>query len=466
MRDILVVSVFAVGVLMALRRPWLGVMLWTWISLMSPHRYCYGFAYDAPLAAIAAALLLFGVLVTRERENPIKGAPVKWLIVLAIWITLSWLLGYGIQSGDVVLRDRDYELWGRVMKIFLILLVSLALLRNRFQIITFAWITGISLAIAGAKGGVFTIGTGFNYHVYGPPGSQVYDNNDFALALAMLIPLLYFLYLQIKSGAGRLLMLAVILLCLAASFGSQSRGGFLALAAMGTVLLWRSPHRGGLFLALLVVTLIILPMLPEEWWERMHSITDYSEDESSMGRIRSWKVALQVALHHVMGAGMYYQHPIIFAKWDVDQGDLIAAHSIYFQILGNHGFIGLFLYIMVGVSTFRTAGWLRKNARNIPQAQWAAHLGSMVQVSMAGFAVGGAFLSMAYYDLQFNVMALVVLARHWVETKGWEREPEMGFLEHFGLRSPRPRPPVPAPVPAVPAPEVPARGNILQGPWR
>lgn len=434
MRDLLVVGIVVIAALMALRRPWIGVMLWTWISLMNPHRYCYGFAYSAPLAAVSAGVLFIGLMTTRERENPIKGQPVKWLIALTLWITLSWLMGYGMASSNAEVWNNDYVLWNRVMKMFLILLVTLALLHNRFHIIAFAWVTAMSLAIIGAKGGVFTIAHGGSYHVYGPPGSQAYDNNDFALVLVMLIPLLHFLQLQLKSGWKRHLMSIIMLLCVASALGSQSRGGMLALSAMGAVLWWRSPRKGVMTLALLVVLLFILPMLPDAWWERMHSISSYSEDASSMGRIRSWKVAIQVALHNIFGAGMYYQHPIIFAMWDVDQGPMIAAHSVYFQILGNHGFIGLFLYLMVGVSAFRTAGWLRVHARNIPQAQWAAHLGAMTQVSMAGFAVGGAFLSMGYYDLQFNIMAMVVLARHWVETKAWEHEPQMGFLEYCGLR--------------------------------
>ncbi|GHU08822.1 O-antigen polymerase [Betaproteobacteria bacterium] len=410
-------------------------MLWTWISLMSPHRYCYGFAYSAPVAAIAAGSVLLGLMMTKERENPLKGTSVNWMLVFAFWMTLSWLLGYGIQSSDPEIVSRDYDLWSRVIKIFLMLIMALALLRNRFHIIAFVWVTAMSLAIIGTKGGVFTIAHGGSYHVFGPPGTQVSDNNHFALALVMLIPLLHFLQLQLKQGWGRHVMSILMLLCAASALGSQSRGGMLALSAMGAVLWWRSPRKGMMILALLAVVVAILPMLPDAWWERMGTISEYDQDASSMGRIRSWKVATQVALNHIFGAGMYYHHPIIFAMWDDEQGGLIAAHSVYFQILGNHGFIGLFLYLMIGVSTFRSAGWLRKHARSIPQAQWTAHLGSMVQVSMVGFAVGGAFLSMGYYDLQFNMMAMVVLARHWVETKGWEHDPKMSFLEYCGWHS-------------------------------
>jgi hypothetical protein len=72
MRDLLVVGIVLVGSLYALRYPWFGIMLWTWVSLMNPHALAYGFARDFPVAAIVAIATLIGVLTTRERQNPFR----------------------------------------------------------------------------------------------------------------------------------------------------------------------------------------------------------------------------------------------------------------------------------------------------------------------------------------------------------------------------------------------------------
>jgi probable O-glycosylation ligase (exosortase A-associated) len=112
-----------------------------------------------------------------------------------------------------------------------------------------------------------------------------------------------------------------------------------------------------------------------------------------------------------------------------------AAHSIYFQILGNHGFVGLFLYLGIWVATLRSAGRLRAIAKEHPEARWAGQLGAMVQVSLLGFAAGGAFLSMPYFDFPYNLMVMVVLARKWVESRAWESEPDVPFLEYAGFRN-------------------------------
>ena len=426
MRDLLIVSIVGVMALMALKRPWIGVMLWTWLSIMNPHRYAWGFAYSAPLAAIAAGATLLGLLFVRERQSPFQGAPVVWFFLLSIWITLSWLFGYDTAG--------DYEQWSKVMKIYFMTFVALMLLTNKMHIMAFAWVTVGSLALLGAKGGLFTVLHGGNYRVWGPEGTFIGDNNHFALALIVTVPLLHFLQIQLQRPWMRHGMTAIMLLCVAAALGSHSRGAFLAIAAMGAVLWWRSSRKGLMTAALLVVFLLLLPMMPEEWWERMGTITSYEEDASAMGRINGWLVAIEVAKHHLFGGGMSYQHEIFFLMWGVYSTDVIAAHSIFFQILGNHGFIGLALYLAFWIATYLYAGWLRRNARDIPQAKWAVDLGNMVQVSLVGYAVGGAFLSMPYFDLPYNLMVMVVLARRWVETRGWEREPTVPFLEYAGLR--------------------------------
>lgn len=136
---------------------------------------------------------------------------------------------------------------------------------------------------------------------------------------------------------------------------------------------------------------------------------------------------------------MSYQHASVFAIFG-NGGAPIAAHSIYFQVLGNHGFVGLFIFLCLWLLTYRYAGWLNKNAVSIPQARWAADLGGMIQVALIGYAVGGAFLSLAYFDLPYYMMVMVVIARKWVETKAWERDTQTPFLVYAGLKNSKARP--------------------------
>ena len=430
MRDLLIVSIVMIAAVMALKRPWIGVMLWTWLSIMNPHRFTWGFAYSAPVAAIAAASTLLGLLFTKNRQSPFQGAPVGWLFVFVVWVNVSWLMGMDVVG--------DYEMWNKVMKIYLMTFVALMILQDRYQMMAFVWVTVGSLAILGAKGGLFTVITGGSYRVWGPPGSFIGGNNEMALALIIIIPMLHFLQLQVQSQWGRHGLSLTMLLCVAAAIGSHSRGALLALIAMGATFWWRSQRKGMMGVLIAVIALALVPMMPDEWFSRMETIETYQEDASAMGRINAWIVAWEVAKTHLFGGGMSYQHPEFFYAYGTYETTVRAAHSIYFQILGNHGFVGLFLFLMIWFSTYYTAGWLRKHARAIPETKWAADLGAMVQVGLVGYAAGGAFLSLPYFDLPYNMMVMVVLARKWVETRGWERDPQMPFLQYAGLQKPKP----------------------------
>lgn len=426
MRDILIVSIVFAAALMALKRPWIGVMLWTWISIMNPHRYAYGFSVNAPLAMISAVSTLIGLLFTRDRQSPFKGAPVWWLFAFTLLVTLSWLVGYDVAG--------DYPMWDKVMKIYLMTFVALALLSNKYHIMSFIWITVFSLALLGAKGGLFTILTGGSYRVWGPSGSFIGGNNELALALITIIPLIHFLQLQFSSFLARHAMSVVMLLCAAAALGSQSRGALVAIIAMTAIFWWRSRKKGATSVLIIVAIAALLPMMPEEWWSRMETIETYQEDGSAMGRINAWGVAWDVAKTHFFGAGMSYQHDSLFQMYGTYETVARAAHSIYFQVLGNHGFVGLTLFLLIWISTYQTAGWLRKYAREIPQAKWTADLGAMIQVGLIGYLVGGAFLSLAYFDLPYNMMIMVVLAKKWVENKKWENDSAIPFSEYIGIK--------------------------------
>ena len=50
MRDLVVFAVIAVWAAYSLKRPWLAIMLWVFVSIANPHRLTWGFMYTAPVA--------------------------------------------------------------------------------------------------------------------------------------------------------------------------------------------------------------------------------------------------------------------------------------------------------------------------------------------------------------------------------------------------------------------------------
>ncbi len=415
MRDLLIITIVLGGSIAALRRPWIGVLVWTWLSLMNPHRFAYGMSYDAPLSAIAAATTLSGLLMTKDRSSPMIDVPVFWFVVFSAWITVSWLFGMSPEG--------DYPQWNKVMKINLMVLVALALIRSRLQIMGLAWVVTASIALLGIKGGIFTFKNGGNFKVWGPPGSFIEDNNEFALALIITVPLLRFLQLQVCSKWLKAGLLVNMVLCMAAALGSHSRGALLASGAMAGFFWWKGKNKLGVGLLLLLVGTALVAFMPDAWTQRMNTIENYEVDDSAMGRISAWWTAWNLALHYPSGVGFNPARSDLFELYSPYKVGVHAAHSIYFQVLGNHGFVGLAMFLAIWLTSWRTANWLLTEAPKYSQAGWCVDLANMSQVALIAYLTGGAFLSLAYFDQPYNIMVLLLTARLWVQQQAWKTEP-------------------------------------------
>lgn len=415
MRDLLVTAIVFGALPFALRHAWVGVLLWTWLSIMNPHRLGWGFAHTMPFAAMAAAATLVALFTGRDRVRLPASPAVVVLVAFIVWMGLT--TAFAIHPGD------SLESLEQVIKIQLMTLVALAVLHERLHIQAFVWVNAVSLGFFGFKGGLFTLRTGGSGKVWGP-GGFIGGNNEVGLAILVTIPLLYYLYRTTGNRLVRKGLLAVMLLSAVAVLGTHSRGAFLAIAVMSVLLWWRSAGQklvSGFMIVLAAA--VLLPMMPDAWHERMGTIQTYEEDGSAMGRINAWETAINIANDRPAGAGFAMYEQSVFDRYAprpaeeraTDPSIVRAAHSIYFQVLGEHGWIGLGLFLSIWLLVWRDAAWLRRRTRGDPEFEWVFHLASMCQVALVGYAVGGAFLSLAYFDLPYNLLVIAVVTRRWLE---------------------------------------------------
>ncbi|WP_420474447.1 putative O-glycosylation ligase, exosortase A system-associated [Noviherbaspirillum sp. ST9] len=404
MRDIVITLIVFGSLPFFFKKPYIGVLMWTWISVMNPHTLTYGFASTFPFAAIIAATMLASLLVTREPKNlPITPVTCTF-IAFIVWINVSTL--FALQP------DLVFSQWNRVMKIMGMTLVVMMLLKTKEHIQSFMWVLVLSLAYYGIKGGLFTVLTGGHYRVWGPGNSFIAGNNEVALALVMVIPLLHYLQYITTSKLIRHALTASILLSAFAAIGSYSRGALLAIAAMAVFLWLKSSKKAVLGMLMVLVIPVLLIFMPEKWGERMDTIATYQEDNSAMGRINAWIMAYNLAVDRpLVGGGFEIYDLQTFERYAPVPTDVHAAHSIYFQTLGEHGFVGLVLYLLLGFLTWRSCSWILRNAAKRDDLKWAYHLAAMSQVSIVGFAVGGAFLSLLYFDVPYYLMVAIVVTR-------------------------------------------------------
>lgn len=413
MRDIVLSLVMVVLLLKALRKPEYGAYTWAWLSLMNPHKLTYGFAYSMPWAHATAIITLLCLPFSKSRRPlPINGGVVALLLLWA-WMTVTSVVS--LNAFDLV-----WERWIFVSKIYLMLLATLMLVRGRQQIDTLLWVVVVSIGYFGLKGGIFTVVTGGSHRVWGPPGSMVEENNALAVALIVVLPLMYYLRHTASNRWVRLGLLVSMVFVGASILGSQSRGALLGLLAMMFVLCFKSKQPVRFSLAALVLIGVGIAFMPDSWTQRMDTIQNYSTENSALSRLYTWHTLWNVGLDRpLVGAGFRADNLALFNRYAPQdaiyasvQGRFWVAHSIYFQALGEHGFVGLVLYLSLWVWTWIAAGRTANLAERMPGLQaWVPLLMRMCQVSTIGFCAGGAFLSLMNLDLPFYILAFVTLCQ-------------------------------------------------------
>lgn len=385
-----------------LSRPYIGTYLWTWVSLMNPHKLTWGILNTLPLAQVIAMITAIGFLMGSQKKLNIWSPQTKILLVLIIWISFTSL--FAINPAGAY-----FEL-DRFIKIQIFIFLIIALVSDKTKLDGFIWIMVLSLGFFGVKGGIFTILTGGGNRVFGPSGSFIGENNALALALLMTIPLMRYLQLQAENKFIKQGLTISMLLTAASILGSQSRGALLGIVAIGTFFWWKSTYKLSATLMVGVVAALIFMFMPQSWWDRMNTIETYNQDESANARINSWTVAFNVANDRITGGAPGMWIPSVFRDYAPNPNVVFDAHSIYFEMLGEQGWIGLFLFLLLAAMTWRSCSRMIKTHKNNPDKKWAADLAAMIQVSLIGYYVSGAFLGLAYYDYYYDLIAVTIIA--------------------------------------------------------
>ncbi|KAB2927601.1 MAG: putative O-glycosylation ligase, exosortase A system-associated [Dechloromonas sp.] len=405
MRDLAIALFLFAGLIATLRKPWMGAILWIVVSVLNPHLLGFKMATQ-PVAAAVAGTTVFATLIRRADFSIPWRSPLVWFVIFNLWMCITYL-----ASGALA---ENYEMWTKVMKINFMFFIVYGLIITRKQVDFVVWAIALSLCYYGVKGGVFTILTAGAHRVWGPDGTFIGGNNEIALALIIGIPLLWYLRQTIEQRWFRHALVASMVLCAAAALGSHSRGALLALIAMAVFFWIRSPNKFRIGLFLLLLAPLLLGLMAEHWEERMATIQSYQDDQSAMGRINAWWMAFNLAKDKVFGGSFETATQAFFMQYAPNPYFIQGAHSIYFQVLGQHGFIGLFIYLAMWMSTWMVCNRIRSMTKGNPEKSNAHLLASMIQVSLAGFAVGGAFLGLAYFDVPYFLMA-VALRTLWIE---------------------------------------------------
>ena len=435
MRDI----AFVVGLLamlpFAIGRPHIGALLWCWTAMLVPNSYVYGFATSIRFNLIVVLLTLLIWILSKEPVRVPMNRTLVLLIIFGVLGTISAAFAIGPEGAA-------WGQWDRFSKIIFFAVVVGALFNSRLRIEALIYTIILSAGFYGVEEGLKFILSGGGHHIFGPEMSILTDNNHFALATLCTIPLVFFLYRQANHRVLRLALLGSAGILFFTVMGTFSRGGLVGLLA---IVVWAFLHsaRKARYLALVIpLAILLVSFAPDRWTNRMDTISTADQDESFMGRVIAWKQSALIALDHpILGGGFHavqdftvwthYRltrfHELDFIPTDTpDPLAPHAAHSIYFQVLGDLGFVGLLLFGLIGLTAWRNTLVVIRKTKKRTDLEWAGQLAQYLQYSFIAYFVSGAALSMAYFEFMYILFAVMASLRMIVDRETAEPSPSPG----------------------------------------
>ena len=388
MRDIFITFLFAIAIPYCLVHAEFGIALWYFTSLFQPQTQVYGFAQSIPFGTIVGYVAIIGWLFSKGPKLPPRTPIVVLLILLGAWT--------GITTLNAVFFNVAYEQWNLFVRLLAMVLLSFAIVQSRQRLDILIWAICIALGYYGLKTGLFGLRGGLGTNFQGPTFMD--GNNELARGIMMLVPLLVFLFKYHKSIWIKASLATVAISSMIALVLSGSRGAWLATIAMLAFAGMRAKRRFTWLLALGVIACTALPLLPTEIVDRFVSIQDYKTDGSIQGRLDSWQYALdKFPERPLMGGG--------FLVFDYEHNR--ASHNSYFQALGEHGAVGLFLFVGLLVVTAMATVSVSRRTYEVPNLKWANDLAFALQVILVGYAVGSLSINEAFFPVFYAIIGVV-----------------------------------------------------------
>lgn len=412
MRD-LFVSGLVIGLLpTCFRRPFIGLLLFSMLAYMRIQDLTWGFARFQRWSFYVMVITLAGYILSGSQRRNMLPDVRNWIMIgLMVFVGLSL-----VMTGSFDYRW-DTPRYIEYLKIVGVAIFTTAVIKDRHYLRVLVWIIALSFGFFGVKNGISMILSGGSLKIIQGPGGMLADNNDFALALCMGIPLLFHLGWAERRKLMRRTMLAMVPLTMLTVVATHSRGAFLAMTCSVMVLVWRSKNRVGGFATLFLVAIAAVIAAPESYKERISTIGDYQEDHSARGRLDAWAVAgNMIAANPVFGVG-FDKFQSNYRRYDLKTGPaagvqdttIHVAHNSYLQIWAECGTPAFFLYVLLIWLSYVDIWRVRKMARERYHASWILSYATMFEASLTAFVVGSVFLNRAQFDLFYHFVAVIMM---------------------------------------------------------
>ncbi len=434
-RTLFVVIALIAGWGFALQSALYAACLYLWIAYLRPESWAWSDIFTTlNLSYFAGAYLVVRTILSGTK------------------ITLDWrsgllvlFLGQALLSTWLGLNSQySFGYWQEFAKMIVVSVLLISIIQTSADLRLILIVIVLSLGFEAGK-------QGWAQLVLNPGGRNdnsipfLGDNNLVAVGIAMLVPVAGALATTATGWQKRgFQFLNIGLIYRVVS--TYSRGGFLSIGTVGAIWFWRSPNKFKTLVAVAIAATLILPVLPQQFWDRMSTITAPADerDDSQQGRLHFWEVAVTMANDRPLTGVGHSGYMPAYNRYDSSEGRFgtgRAVHSAWFGVLAELGYPGLLLFILIIVGSLRSCRRVRLAARRgeITPALGAYAVG--FETSLVAFMVGGSFVSFHYCEMLWHYFALTIAL---------ERVAVREMAAHRALQQAAPAPLEPA---AAPEPE-------------
>lgn len=423
MRDMVLLSAMLLFVPFSMANGFIAYLLCGWISMLSPTYYLYGFMQGVRFNLIFAVIAVGVLLIGRDRFKNRLGYVNPTVVLMLIFMV------HGVLCAVFAYPDNPLNetLAIQFVKTLIYCLLAPLLLTTRFRLHALLLMLALGLGFHGVVEGLKVIKSGGGHRPLGIPSSMMSDNNQLAVAMVMALPIFFYLYQYSQNKLVRLGFLCTIACTVACVLGTMSRGGLVGLLALALWLVLTSRHKIAALAIVVFLSVTTVAVAPQDMFSRVGTMQDIENDSSFMGRVAAWKISSAVALKNPAFGGGFHaiQHTPIWDAYRFEQGFLgwldtppadergKAAHNIFFEVLGDLGFIGVGLFCLLFLNAFRARIEIRRLTKD-GRFLWARDMSDMLFLALFAYMVSGSAVSMAYFEPFYVVLMAMEMLRQWV----------------------------------------------------
>ena len=437
-RSIYLILVYVAIFGMGMSAPFVLTLGYVWVDTFRPQSVALILLNQFPVAMFMGIAAIGVYAFVDRRSPPHFTLPIVLTLVLAFWVTATLMWA---ESPEMAWTKWDWAFKTIMFSAF----VPWAI-RSRVQIEAFVQTYVMALMGNVLPFGIKVLisGGGYGRNLGLMNGnSSLAEGGLLSTFCLMMVPLALFLgkhtlFLP-RSQVTRILYFVVAGLSLVTALGTFERSALVGLVVLGAIMFTKSRHKPLFLIVATAVVAVMLVTSSSAWQERMSTISQNTEEQSANSRLLVWKWTLGYAMTHPFGGGF---QSFVVSRIEYPNGLEVfgrAFHSIWFEVLGEHGWPGLVLFVTIGALTVLSLRRVSRRAAKLPGLEWCKDLADALQAGLITFFASGTFVGIAFQPAFWYFVAVSVSLSEYLrrvlatqqESTGWRARrilPQAGAL--------------------------------------